>query len=80
MSVTVYSTQFCPWCHKAKEFLKSHKVKFTSLDVGNDSKAAKKMIELSGQSGVPVIDVNGTIIIGFEEAKLREVLKINDKK
>lgn len=76
MSVTVYSTQFCPWCHRAKEFLKSHDIKFKNLDVGNDSKAAKKMIELSGQSGVPVIDVNGSIVIGFDESRLKELLKI----
>lgn len=76
MPVTVYSTQFCPWCQKTREFLKNNKIAFKSLDVGNDSKAAKKMMELSGQSGVPVIDVNGRIIIGFEESQLREALGI----
>ncbi|NCN98598.1 NrdH-redoxin [Candidatus Pacearchaeota archaeon CG10_big_fil_rev_8_21_14_0_10_35_219] len=76
MKVIIYSTVSCPWCHKAKEFMKEHKVKFTNKNVGEDQKAAQEMIKKSGQQGVPVIDVGGEIIVGFDESKLRKLLKI----
>lgn len=76
MSVIIYSTQSCPWCHKVKDFLKMHKVKFSEKNVGSDSEAAKEMIKKSKQMGVPVVDANGTIIVGFDEDKLRKALKI----
>jgi len=76
MGVTVYSTATCPWCKKVKEFLKANKVKFKNIDVGEDAKAGQEMIKKSGQTGVPVTDVNGTIIVGFDEAKLKAALKI----
>tara|TARA_Y100000310_G_C20630414_1_gene788335 strand:+ start:841 stop:1074 length:234 start_codon:yes stop_codon:yes gene_type:complete len=76
MSVTVYGTESCPWCAKTREFLKSKKVKFKDINVGEDQKAAKEMIKKSGQQGVPVIDANGTIIIGFDETKIKKALKI----
>ncbi len=75
MPVTVYSTKTCPWCKKTKEFLREHKVKFKSIDVGSNEKAARTMIKKSGQTGVPVTDVNGTIIVGFDEAKLKKALR-----
>ena len=74
--VTVYGTETCPWCHKTREFLKEKKVKFKYLDVGKDVKAAKEMIDKSGQQGVPVSEINGTIVIGFNEDKIKELLKI----
>jgi glutaredoxin-like YruB-family protein len=74
--VAVYSTSTCPWCTVAKNFLKEHKIAFQEFDVGRDRKAAEEMIEKSGQMGVPVIDINGKIIVGFNESKIRELLKI----
>lgn len=56
--------------------MKEHKVKFTNKNVGEDQKAAQEMIKKSGQQGVPVIDVGGEIIVGFDESKLRKLLKI----
>ena len=53
--IKVYTTTRCPYCVKAKEFLKSKNIKFKEINVETDSKAAKEMVELSGQSGVPVI-------------------------
>jgi len=79
MKVIIYGTESCPWCHKAREFMKDHKVKFTNKNVGEDQKAAQEMIKKSGQQGVPVIDVDGEIIVGFDENKLRELLKLNHK-
>ena len=78
MNVTVYSTPTCPWCHKAKDFLKEHKIKFEDKNVAQDEAARDEMIEKTGQMGVPVIDIDGTIIIGFDINKMRE--KLNLKK
>lgn len=76
MKIIIYGTDSCPWCHKAREFMKEHKVKFTDKNVGEDRKAAAEMIKKSGQQGVPVIDVDGEIIVGFDEDRLRKLLKI----
>jgi len=76
MTVKVYSTQSCPWCKKTKEFLKKKKVKFKEIDVGASQKAAQEMIKKSGQTGVPVLDINGEIIVGFDEAKIKKALKL----
>lgn len=75
--VTVYSTPTCPWCHKTKEFLKENNIPFQDVDVAADHKAAQQMIEKSGQMGVPVIDVDGQIIVGFDKNSLRKALKIS---
>jgi len=72
--VIVYSTQTCPFCHTAKDFLKANNIEFTDIDVGADQEGLKVMLEKSGQSGVPVIDIDGKIIIGFDEAALKEIL------
>jgi len=74
--IKVYSTPTCPWCMKVKDFLKEHKIKFENIDVSRDVKAAHEMVKKSGQMGVPVIDLNGEIIIGFDEEKLKRILKI----
>lgn len=76
MSVTVYSTPTCPWCYKAKEFLTQNKIKFKDIDVSQNQEAADEMVKKSGQMGVPVIDANSTIIIGFDAAALKAALKI----
>ena len=76
MKVKVYSTPSCPWCKKTKEFLKENKIPFTDIDVASDQEATKEMIEKSGHTGVPVIDIGGKIIVGFDEEKLKEVLKL----
>lgn len=74
--VKVYSTKTCPWCYAAKNFLKAHKIEFEDIDVTNDAKAAQEMIEKSGQMGVPVIEIDGKIIVGFNEKKIKELLNI----
>lgn len=78
MKVIIYGTDSCPWCHKAREFMKEHKLKFTDKNVGEDQKAAAEMIKKSGQQGVPVIDIDGKIIVGFDEEKIRSLLNIKD--
>jgi NADH-dependent peroxiredoxin subunit F len=68
--VTVYSTQFCQYCRMAKAFLDKQKIPYESIDVGEDRAAAEKMIELSGQRGVPVILVDDEVIVGFDSQRL----------
>ena len=72
--VKVYSTPTCPYCEMAKEFLKENNVEFEDINVATDEKAAREMIEKSGQMGVPVIEINGTIIVGFDEEKIKNAL------
>ena len=72
--VNVYSTPTCPYCKMAKAFLKEKGVKFKDFDVSSDRAAAKEMIEKSGQMGVPVIDINGKIIVGFDRGFLEAEL------
>ena len=74
--IIVYGTETCPYCVHAKEFLDKHKIEYGYFSVDKDEKAAHEMIEKSGQTGVPVIDIDGTIIIGFDEPKIKELLKI----
>ena len=72
--VKVYSTPSCPWCVKVKEFLKQKNVKFDDIDVTQDPEALDEMVEKSGQRGVPVVDVNGTIIVGFDKDAIEDAL------
>ena len=74
--VIVYSTQTCPYCTMAEDFLKEHKIEFKHIDVGADKKGLKEMMEKSGQTGVPVLDIDGKIIVGFNEAGIKEALKL----
>jgi alkyl hydroperoxide reductase subunit F len=71
--VTVYSTKNCPYCRMAKAFLEKYGVPYESVDVGADENAARKMIELSGQRGVPVITVDNEVIVGFDTPRLNEL-------
>jgi glutaredoxin-like YruB-family protein len=74
--VKVYSTPTCPWCHTAKDFLKKNGIEFEDINVGEDQAAAQEMVEKTGQMGVPVIEVDGQIIIGYDEGKLKKALDI----
>ncbi|MDY3359475.1 MAG: glutaredoxin family protein [Clostridium celatum] len=74
--VKVYTTNTCPWCDKAKSYLKSKGVEFEELNVQDDMVAREEMIKKSKQMGVPVLDVNGTIIIGFDKPAIDTALNI----
>ena len=76
MKVKVYSTPACVYCHMVKEFLKNNKVKFEEIDVSTNEEAAHEMIEKSGQMGVPVIDIDGKIIVGYNIPALKEALEL----
>lgn len=75
-NVKVYSTESCPWCVKVKTFLKENKIAFEDINVGEDAEALQEMVEKSGQRGVPVIDANGTIIVGFDKDAIKAALKL----
>jgi glutaredoxin len=76
MKVVVYGTKSCVWCGKTRKFLKKYNIKFKDIDIEKSKSAEKKMIKISGQEGFPVINVNGKIILGYDEPKLRSVLNI----
>jgi len=73
--IKVYSTDMCPWCVKLESFLKEKKIKFKKFDVAKDAGARKEMMEKSGQAGVPVIDINGKVIVGFDKAAIEGALE-----
>lgn len=77
-TVSIYSSPTCHFCHLAKDFFTKHNIQFTDYDVAIDPSVIQEAIEKSGQMGVPVIDVDGNIIVGFDEPKLRELLGITE--
>ncbi|AJG96839.1 MULTISPECIES: glutaredoxin family protein [Clostridium] len=72
--VKVYTTNTCPWCVKAKTFLKSENIEFQELNVQDDMEAREEMIKKSNQMGVPVLDINDNIIIGFDKPAILRAL------
>jgi len=74
--VKVYSTPTCPYCVRAKQFLKDNNVVFEEVDVAADQQAGEEMVKKSGQMGVPVLDIEGEIIVGFDKDKIRQALGI----
>jgi len=74
-TVTVYSTPTCPYCVRLKQFLKEKNVLFKDVDVSADTVKAQEMITRSGQMGVPVLDIDGEIIVGFDKARIEEKLE-----
>ncbi len=74
MYVKVYTTPSCPYCGMAKRYLDSKNVRYESIDVSADKNAAVEMVNKSGQRGVPVIDFDGTIIVGFDKSRIDSML------
>lgn len=73
-SITVYSAPWCAFCHAAKQYFDKLGVKYTDHDVEQDPKYAEESVKKSGQMGIPVIDINGTIIVGFDRPKIDAAL------
>ena len=80
MNIKVYCTPHCPWCSAAKDYLKSHGFEFEEIDVSTDPLLAEELIKKSGQMGVPVIEIDDELIIGFNKERLNEVLNIKEEK
>ena len=74
--VKVYSTPTCPYCIKTKQFLKDNSIEFENIDVSADQAKAQEMIQKSGQMGVPVIDIDGQIITGFDKDAITKALNL----
>jgi len=73
-NVTIYSTPTCHYCFKAKDYLKENGIEFKEIDVSVDQRAAQEMILKSGQMGVPVIEINSNIIVGFQPELISSLL------
>lgn len=74
--VKIYSTPTCPYCVTLKEFLKEKGIGFEDVNVAENAEAREEMVNKSGQMGVPVIDIDGEIIIGFDKEKISKLLSI----
>ena len=74
--VTVYSTPTCSWCNTLKDWLQKNSIQYTDIDISRDLKAATELVRRSGQQGVPQTDINGQIVVGFNQPKLKELLEI----
>lgn len=74
--VKVYSTQTCPYCVTLKEYLKAKGIVFEEVDVSFDAKLQQEMIDKSGQMGVPVVDIDGQIVVGFDKEKINQLLNL----
>lgn len=74
--VKVYSTSTCPFCEQLKNFLRGNDVEFEDIDVSESEEDKEEMVEKSGQMGVPVVDVDGEVVIGFKKDKLKELLDL----
>ena len=75
-NVKIYSTPTCPYCKMAKQFLTESNVQFEDVDVSSNQSAAQEMISKSGQMGVPVLDINGQIVVGFDKGRIKQLLGI----
>ena len=80
MIVKVYSTPTCPFCVHAKEFLKKNNIEYEDIDISKDQEAGMKIMEETGQTGVPIIQVDDDFVFGFNEDKLKELLKIKEER
>jgi glutaredoxin-like YruB-family protein len=74
--VTVFSTPTCSWCNTLKTWLNKNNIRYTDIDVSADQRAAEELVRRSGQQGVPQTDINGRIVVGFDQQKLKELLEI----
>jgi glutaredoxin 3 len=76
--VRVFSTTTCPYCVTLKEFLKENEVDFEEVNVAEDVQARKEMVEKSGQMGVPVVEIDDQIVVGFDRGKISDLLNLKN--
>lgn len=76
--VKVYSTPTCPYCVTLKAFLDEHGIEFEDIDVSKNRQASDYMIKKSGQMGVPVVEIDNQIVVGFNKEKISELLDIKE--
>lgn len=74
MNIKIYTTSSCPYCHIAKDFFREKNLEFSEVNVAEDQEALKEMVTKSGQTGVPVIEVDGKIVKGFNRPELEKII------
>ncbi|MGL4774595.1 MAG: glutaredoxin domain-containing protein [Clostridium sp.] len=74
--IKVYTSNTCPWCTKVKGYLKNNKIDYVEVNVSYDRAGATEMVMKSGQMGVPVLDINGNIVVGFDKRKIDALLNL----
>lgn len=74
--ITIYSTPTCVYCKSLKEYFTEKNITFQEVDVAENEKELEKMVAISGQMGVPVVDLDGEVVIGFDRARIDEILKL----
>ncbi len=72
--VIIFTTPTCSFCNMTKQYLRQRNIKFTEVDVSRDAAAARDMARRSGQMGVPVLDIGGKIVVGFDRPKIDRLL------
>ena len=75
--VTVYTSSTCSWCEATKEYLHAREIDFEEVDVSEDMRRAMEMVEKSGQQGVPVVEIDGEIVVGFDRSRIDTLLELN---
>ena len=74
--ITIYSTPTCVYCASLMEYLTKNNIQYQEIDVSENEKELEKMVAISGQMGVPVIDINGDVVIGFDKERIDELLNL----
>lgn len=74
MAIKIYTTPSCVYCTKAKQYFRENRIPFTEYNVAKDLRRAEEMVKKSGQMGVPVVDVNGRVIVGFNQPEIEKAL------
>lgn len=74
--INIYSTPSCPYCHMVKDYLKSKNIEFNDYNVAEDQKKAQEMVQKSGQMGVPVIEIENNILVGFDKPEIDRLLNL----
>jgi glutaredoxin-like YruB-family protein len=75
--VIVFSTPTCPHCRSVKRYLQQKGVRFKDVDVSRDQRAARDMVRRSGRQGVPQVEINGRIVVGFNRRKIDRLLNLH---
>lgn len=78
--VLVFTTQTCPWCVRVKQYLRERKVQFKEIDVSRNAKAASDLVRKTGQTGVPVVEIDGKPIVGFDRGRIDKLLGFEKEK
>lgn len=76
--VIIFTTPTCSYCNMAKQYFRRNKIRFRDVDISRDPAAARDVVRRSGQMGVPVIDIGGKIIVGFDKPKINQLLGLSN--